>query len=57
MIQKFPHFPQRDAMECGIACLKMVAAHYGREVSWSRLRQLSHVGRLGVSLQDISLYE
>lgn len=54
MIQKFPHFPQRDAMECGIACLKMVAAHYGREVSWRRLRQLSHVGRLGVSLQDIS---
>jgi ATP-binding cassette subfamily B protein len=54
MIKKFPHYPQRDAMECGIACLKMVAGHYGREVSWNRLRQLSHVGRLGVSLQDIS---
>lgn len=41
-------------MECGIACLKMVAMHHGREVSWPRLRQLSHVGRLGVSLLGIS---
>lgn len=41
-------------MECGIACLKMAANHYGREVSWARLRQLSHVGRLGVSLLGIS---
>jgi ATP-binding cassette subfamily B protein len=41
-------------MECGIACLKMAAMHHGREVSWARLRQLSHVGRLGVSLLGIS---
>lgn len=54
MRKSFALHHQRDAMECGIACLKMVAAHYGREVSWNRLRQLSHVGRLGVSLQDIS---
>lgn len=54
MTNNFPHFLQRDSMECGIACLKMIAAHYDREVSWNRLRQLSHVGRLGVSLLGIS---
>ncbi|PTM04031.1 MAG: ABC transporter ATP-binding protein [Bacteroidetes bacterium] len=54
MSKNFKTYQQRDSMECGIACLKMVAMHHGREVSWPRLRQLSHVGRLGVSLLGIS---
>lgn len=54
MAAAFKTFTQRDSMECGIACLKMVASYHGREVSWARLRKLSHVGRLGVSLLSIS---
>lgn len=36
-----PHIRQRDASDCGPACLAMVARHYGRKVSLARLRSLA----------------
>ena len=41
-------------MQCGVACLKMVCLHYGREVSMERLSQICHVTSEGVSLLGIS---
>ncbi len=41
-------------MQCGVACLKMVCMHYGREVSMERLSQICHVTSEGVSLLGIS---
>lgn len=41
-------------MDCGPACLKMVADHYGRSLSLQRLRELCHIGNTGVSFAGIA---
>lgn len=51
---QFPHFFQHDAMDCGPACLRMVAAFHGRFFSLEGLRQRAHLNREGVSLLGIS---
>lgn len=50
----FPYIRQPDAMDCGPACLKMVAEHYGRHYSLDTLREETFIGREGVSLLGIS---
>lgn len=44
---------QLDAMDCGPACLKMVADSHGRHISLQKLRELSHISREGVSMEGI----
>ena len=51
---RFPLFLQHDAMQCGVACLQMVAAHYGRQVSMARLDRLCPPTAEGVSLLGLS---
>lgn len=41
-------------MDCGAACLRMVARYHGRSYTLERLRELSQVDREGVSLMGIS---
>ena len=50
----FPHFRQRDAMDCGPTCLRMIAAFYGKNYTLPFLRNHSHISREGVSLEGIS---
>lgn len=50
----FPHYIQRDAMDCGPTCLRMVAKFYGRSYSLRTLREKCHISREGVSLLGIS---
>lgn len=50
----FPFTHQPDAMDCGPACLKMVAEYYGRIYSLDTLRAYSSIGREGVSMLGIS---
>lgn len=45
---------QHYTMDCGPACLKMVASYYGQQHSLSRLRELSYLSKNGVSLAGIS---
>ncbi|MGB0524395.1 MAG: peptidase domain-containing ABC transporter [Flammeovirgaceae bacterium] len=52
--KKFPHFQQRDQMDCGPTCLKMIAKSYGKSVSLPYLRKEAHIDRQGVSLLGIS---
>lgn len=54
MKNTFPFFPQHDAMDCGPACLRMIAKHYGRHYTLESLRQKSHISREGVSMLGIS---
>ncbi|MEZ4960842.1 MAG: peptidase domain-containing ABC transporter [Saprospiraceae bacterium] len=49
----FPLHRQLDAMDCGPACLRMVAGHYGRRYTLQQLRQRSHLDREGVSARGI----
>ena len=49
-----PFIHQPDAMDCGPACLGMIAKHYGKEFSLETLRSNSYIGRDGVSMLGIS---
>jgi ATP-binding cassette subfamily B protein len=46
----FPVYKQYDAMDCGPACLRMIAKYYGKAYSLQYLRDKSYVTREGASL-------
>jgi ATP-binding cassette, subfamily B, bacterial len=50
----FPLYKQYDAMDCGPACLRMVAKYYGKRYSLQYLRDKSYVSREGASLLGLS---
>lgn len=50
----FPFYMQLDMMDCGPACLRMVAKYYGRHYSLQTLRERSFITREGVSMLGIS---
>ena len=50
----FPFYKQLDAMDCGVASLRMVARYHGRHYNPEYLRSISYPDREGVSLMDIS---
>ena len=45
----FPLYIQHDAMRCGIACLKMICKHYGRDYSMDTLSSMCFATNTGVS--------
>ena len=51
--KKFSHFRQFDQMDCGPACVRMLAKHYGKDYPLSYLRTLSYLTREGVSVAGI----
>lgn len=54
MPRSFPFYKQLDAMDCGVASLRMIARHHGRHYNPEYLRSISYPDREGVSLMDIS---
>jgi ATP-binding cassette subfamily B protein len=52
-IRRFPHVWQIDQVDCGAACLAIVARHFGRAISPARIRQVMHLGLDGASLSQI----
>ncbi|MBX3257044.1 MAG: hypothetical protein KF862_23110 [Chitinophagaceae bacterium] len=51
---KFPCDWQLDMMDCGPACLKIIAKYYGRYYSLQYLRDKCGISREGVSFLDLS---
>ena len=51
---RFPFHKQYDAMDCGPACLQMIAEYYGQHYSLQVLREKSYLTRNGSSLKSIS---
>ncbi|HRD83269.1 MAG TPA: peptidase domain-containing ABC transporter [Saprospiraceae bacterium] len=49
----FPFYRQKDAMDCGPACLMMAAAAHGRKYPLPYLRERSYLSRNGVSAKGI----
>jgi len=45
---------QYDSMDCGPACLSMIAKYYGKDISLHTLREKSLINRQGVSLLGLS---
>lgn len=52
---QFPFIRQHDEMSCGTTCLMMIAKYYGKLFSSSRLRDMAHVDRSGVSLNSLAV--
>lgn len=50
----FPFYKQHDGMDCGPACLRMVARYYGLSISLQELRERCYIDREGVSLMGIA---
>ncbi|MGN7785526.1 peptidase domain-containing ABC transporter [Niabella sp. 22666] len=54
MLKRFPCDRQLDLMDCGPACLKMIAKYYGKYYSLQYLRDKCGITKEGVSFFDIS---
>lgn len=50
----FPHFRQRNQMDCGPTCLYIISMQYGRNFSLEKLRELTEIGKEGVNILGIS---
>lgn len=50
----FPFVKQPDAMDCGPACLKMVAGYYNKNFSLETIRKKCYITREGVSFLGLS---
>ncbi|MGY0039346.1 cysteine peptidase family C39 domain-containing protein [Pedobacter sp. NJ-S-72] len=53
-LNKFPCDRQLDMMDCGPACLKMIAKYYGRYYSLQHLRDQCGLTKEGVSFLNLS---
>lgn len=51
---KFPYTRQRDQMDCGPTCLKMIAQYYGKSFALPYLREACFITKQGVSLLGIA---
>src|SRR5690606_35598776 len=51
---QFPNYRQLDRMDCGPVCIKIVAAHFGKDLDLDYLRDLSGLQKGGVSLAGIA---
>jgi|GEM_PF-3455229 ABC-type bacteriocin/lantibiotic exporters, contain an N-terminal double-glycine peptidase domain len=49
-MKAFPFTKQRDAMDCGPACLCMVSAYYGKKYTLEHLRDNCFIGQLILGL-------
>ena len=49
LTKSFPYEYQLDGMDCGPACLKVIAKHFGKYYSLQYLRDLCGITREGVS--------
>jgi len=50
----FRFVKQYDSMDCGVACVSMIALNYGKQYDLNYLRKLCYTTREGVSLLGIS---
>lgn len=53
-MKKFPVYNQPDSMDCGPACICIIAEYYGRRFSIETMRNNAFIGKAGVSLLGIS---
>lgn len=54
MSRSFPFYKQHDSMDCGPACLRMIAKYYGKSYSLPFLREKCYLDKAGVSMRGIS---
>lgn len=50
----FKCYRQIQRSDCGLACVRMIAKHYGKEISSHYLQGLSDLSRLGMTVNDVA---
>lgn len=55
LLHRFPVDYQMDSQDCGPACLKIIAKHFGRFYSLQSLRDKCSLSKNGISLHDLSV--
>lgn len=53
-MKEFTHYKQYDSIDCGPTCLRMIAKHYGKNLSSQKLREDSQISREGVNLLGLA---
>lgn len=53
-MKTFPLYFQHDSADCGPTCLRMICSYYGKKYSLEKLREISSISRVGISLLGIS---
>jgi ATP-binding cassette subfamily B protein len=53
-MMSFVFYHQHDSMDCGPACLQMIARHHGKKYRLTTLREKCYITRDGVSLLGVS---
>ncbi|UII25817.1 peptidase domain-containing ABC transporter [Fulvivirga maritima] len=53
-MDKFPHYSQTEAKDCGPTAIKIIAKYYGKTINTQQLRSLSETTREGSSLLGLS---
>lgn len=52
--RNYPYIEQQSTSDCGIACLAMIAQHWGKRLSLNGLRHIAKVGRTGATLKSLA---
>ncbi len=52
-MKKFTFVKQKDSMQCGVACLKMICQHYGKNINIDYLENLCNTTIQGVSILNL----
>lgn len=52
-MKRFPFYKQHNIMDCGPACLRMIASYYSKEYSLESLRALSNITQVGISIKGL----
>ena len=50
---KIPVVEQHDSSDCGVACVVSICAHYGKEVTIAKLREIMGTDAYGTSISGI----
>jgi len=51
---RFPNYLQRDKMDCGPACVKIITAYYGVDTTWDNIQKMSGLKKEGTSFFGLS---
>ncbi|MCM1983955.1 ABC transporter transmembrane domain-containing protein [Lyngbya confervoides] len=53
LLHRYPFFKQQSQMDCGIACLVIIGAYWGKRLSVNQLREAGNVRRQGTTLRGL----
>ncbi len=54
VLKRFQLIQQAEEMDCGAACLAMIARHYGINISLGKMREMANVTREGATLDSLA---